>query len=87
MTPTERAALRWGLAAAVDREIEHREKMRATEGSGVREAFIARLIEIGERLRSHPGYVPLTPAQQRQDAVYIGRWFRKHGYGRGSSNP
>jgi hypothetical protein len=62
MTPTDRAVLRWGLAAAVEREIAYREKARAVEGSGEREAFAAQLLEMGKQLRSYPGFVEPTPA-------------------------
>jgi hypothetical protein len=52
------------------------------DGQDPREAFMARLVVIGERLRSAPGYVEPSEAQKNQWGKEIDAFFRKRFPGR-----
>ncbi|HWZ68750.1 MAG TPA: hypothetical protein VNW89_13055 [Stellaceae bacterium] len=84
LTPAERAAKRAAWLGRIRREIERRQALAfRAEGGDVRGDFLEKLKEMGERLRSVPGYVPPTPAQQRRVGQKLDRRFKRHGYGLG----
>jgi len=83
LSTTERAALRAQWLAEIDAEIERRRQaVVEAAGGDPRQQLLAKLTEMGERLRAAPDYRPPTPEENEQAMAEIETLFRERGYGR-----
>jgi hypothetical protein len=78
----ERITLRAAFLAGIDDEIKRRRAARIEVSAGnAKDRLLATFKVMGERMRSAPGFVEPSPAQQRHIAQKIERWLRRRGYG------
>ena len=61
---------------------EHNRRRQDDPNDDAREQLLAKLEEMGQRLRADPNFVEPTPAEKAQSARELERWFRERGYGR-----
>jgi hypothetical protein len=73
--PGERVALRRGWLAAVEIEIERREReaLAAVTGDSYR-SLLLKLDGMAERIKSAPDCRPLAPHEQRRNVRTVERW-------------
>jgi hypothetical protein len=53
------------------------------DGRDPRAALLAKLEEMGERLRADPNWREPTPEEMEESSRQLDAWFRDHGYRRG----
>jgi hypothetical protein len=82
LSSTERAALRAQWLAEIDAEIERRQAAALEAAGGdPRAQLLAKLAEMGKRMRAAPDYRPPTPEENEQAMAEIEARFAELGYG------
>jgi hypothetical protein len=81
LSAAERAALTQQWFAEIEAEIERRETAKFDlAGGDPRQQLLDKLAEMGDRMRSAPGWVEPAPEQRAEWGRQLDLWFTEHGY-------